>query len=105
MRMLTARFLLLGVMMGTIAWAEPVRIMPLGDSLTEGGYNQEGQWRVGPGFRGVLYDQLVHQGFNIDFVGSVASGPADLFDRDHEGHSGWRIDQLTSGIAAWFKKA
>jgi lysophospholipase L1-like esterase len=37
----------------------------------------------------------------VDFVGSQSNGPAELGDKDHEGHSGWRIDQIDAKINAW----
>jgi lysophospholipase L1-like esterase len=80
-------------------------MMPLGDSITEGGYNENGQWQIGPGYRGPLYDELTRAGFSVDFVGSVQSGPSTMPDRDHEGHSGWRIDQLTPEIAGWMTQS
>ncbi|MFI6345991.1 SGNH/GDSL hydrolase family protein [Streptomyces sp. NPDC050560] len=72
-----------------------VRIMPLGDSLTDGFTPYPGGYRV------VLWQLLAADGTAVDFVGSLANGPAELGDHDHEGHSGWRIDQLDTGIDAW----
>jgi lysophospholipase L1-like esterase len=71
-----------------------VRIMPLGDSITDG-FNVPGGYRTG------LWQSLVAGGHTIDFVGTGFNGPASLGDHDHEGHSGWRIDQLDANIAAW----
>lgn len=69
----------------------PVRIMPLGDSITAG----PGCWRA------FLWNQLQTAGYtNIDFVGSTADGggcnPGFAYDFDHEGHSGF----APTGIAA-----
>jgi lysophospholipase L1-like esterase len=65
----------------------PVRIMPLGDSITAG----PGCWRA------VLWDRLQRTGYtNIDFVGTqVGGGCAVAHDGDHEGHSGFQA----TGIA------
>ena len=71
-----------------------VRIMPLGDSITDG-YNVPGGYRVN------LWQRLAGGGYTVDFVGSQFNGPAQLGDHDHEGHSGWRIDQLDANIAGW----
>jgi lysophospholipase L1-like esterase len=64
----------------------PVKIMPLGDSITSG---------VNPidttaknGYRKHLYQLLADSGYNIDFVGSLTSGTPQDFDRDNEGHPG-----------------
>lgn len=59
----------------------PVRIMPLGDSITAG----PGCWRA------FLWDRLQRTGYtNIDFVGTqVGGGCAVAHDGDHEGHGGF----------------
>ncbi|MCG8926296.1 cellulose binding domain-containing protein [Lentzea sp. CC55] len=66
--------------------AEPVRVMPLGDSITQGG-------SIG-GYRLDLGAKLRAEGRTVDFVGSLADGPGSLPDRDHEGHPGWTIAQI-----------
>jgi lysophospholipase L1-like esterase len=65
----------------------PVRIMPLGDSITAG----PGCWRA------FLWDQLQRAGYtDIDFVGTQNSGGCSVpLDADHEGHSGF----AATGIA------
>jgi lysophospholipase L1-like esterase len=65
----------------------PCTVMPLGDSITDG-YNVPGGYRI------ELEDLIEADGADVDFVGSLSNGPADLDDHDHEGHSGWRIDQI-----------
>ena len=72
----------------------PVKIMPLGDSITDG-------YTIPGGYRIDLEDDLVARGVSFDFVGSLSNGPASLGDRDHEGHSGWRIDELRAHIDGW----
>ncbi|MCC3654477.1 SGNH/GDSL hydrolase family protein [Streptomyces sp. S07_1.15] len=76
--------------------AAPVRVMPLGDSITDG-FNVPGGYRVD------LWQKLVAGGHEIDFVGSQANGPGNLGDRDHEGHSGWTIAQIDSNIESWLR--
>ncbi|MEU0881456.1 SGNH/GDSL hydrolase family protein [Lentzea sp. NPDC005914] len=76
--------------------AGSVRIMPLGDSITDG-FNEPGGYRI------VLWQRL--SGRNVDFVGSASNGPRVLGDHDHEGHSGYRIDQLDAGIVSWVRSA
>ena len=60
--------------------AEPVRIMPLGDSIT----GSPGCWRA------LLWNQLVDAGYtDIDFVGTLpAQGCGVAYDGDNEGHGG-----------------
>jgi lysophospholipase L1-like esterase len=73
-----------------------VRVMPLGDSITDG-YNVPGGYRVG------LWQRLAGGGYTVDFVGSGSNGPPELGDHDHEGHSGWRIDQIDANIVNWLR--
>jgi lysophospholipase L1-like esterase len=76
-----------------------VKIMPLGDSITESF----------PGhatYRFYLYKDLVTAGYDVDFVGSMtgANGGSPLysnFDQNHEGHSGYRTDQILSNVVNW----
>ncbi|MEU8005543.1 GDSL-type esterase/lipase family protein [Catellatospora sp. NPDC049111] len=79
--------------------ATPIRIMPLGDSITGG----PGCWRA------VLWDRLQRSGFtDIDFVGTQAGGGCNLasWDGDNEGHGGYRAtgiadqNQLPGWLAA-----
>ena len=66
----------------------PVRIMPLGDSIT----GSPGCWRA------TLWNQLRDSGFtDIDFVGTQApQGCGVAHDGDHEGHGG----ALVTNVAA-----
>ncbi len=73
-----------------------VRIMPLGDSITDG-FNVPGGYRIN------LWQRAVAGGYTVDFVGSAFNGPAGLGDHDHEGHSGWRIDELDANITGWLR--
>ena len=61
----------------------PVKIMPLGNSLTEGNES-------GGAYRPSLWRTLKQNNLNVDFVGTNNSGPSDI-DGDHEGHSGYTI--------------
>jgi lysophospholipase L1-like esterase len=83
----------------TAAYAESnggVRVMPLGDSITDG-VTVPGGYRIG------LWQRFVNDGYKVDFVGSLSNGPASLGDHDHEGHSGWRVDQIDANIAGWLR--
>jgi lysophospholipase L1-like esterase len=71
-----------------------VRVMPLGDSITEG-------TQVPGGYRIGLWQRLTAGGYRVDLVGSQFNGPAALGDHDHEGHPGWRIDQIDANIGGW----
>lgn len=92
----------LGVLSGCAAEspaprAAPMSLMPLGDSITEGN-------AVPGGYRINLWKQLVQaDGDSIDFVGSQQNGPPELGDMDHEGHPGWRIDELRAQVDGWLR--
>ena len=66
------------------------KIMPFGDSITDG-YNQDTQG----GYRVELFKRAHADGKNITFVGSGSNGPSTVdgvtFPNNHEGHSGWTI--------------
>jgi lysophospholipase L1-like esterase len=79
----------------TAAAAGPVRIMPLGDSITAG----PGCWRA------LLWDHLQRTGFNnIDFVGTQPGGGCSVpFDGDSEGHGGFAATGIAdqNQLPAW----
>jgi lysophospholipase L1-like esterase len=80
------------------AFGQAVKIMPFGDSTTSG-YDQYVSYRYD------LWFDLVDAGFDVDFVGGLTTTDGSpnpnwypeyltTFDRDHQGLSGWRTDQL-----------
>lgn len=72
-----------------------VRLMPLGDSLTDGG-------PVSGGYRTKLWKRLVQEdGDKIDFVGSMFGGTIEMGDLNHEGHIGWTTDQLLGSVSGY----
>ncbi|WP_198042286.1 FG-GAP-like repeat-containing protein [Kitasatospora azatica] len=72
-----------------------LRVMPLGDSITMGAYSESGG-----GYRLPLWNQVAGQSrYSMDFVGSQLNGPGP--DADHEGHSGWRINDIAGGVDSW----
>jgi lysophospholipase L1-like esterase len=74
---------------GIASAAPPIRVMPVGDSITYGS-------SVNGGYRLPLYDLLTNSGYNVDFIGSQTGNSTGMADPDHEGHGGWRIDQIDS---------
>jgi lysophospholipase L1-like esterase len=78
----------------TTAAAPPVRIMPLGDSITFGSGSS-----TKSSYRADLYRRLTAAGLDVDFVGSVRSGAGA--DTDNEGHPGWRIGQIAERVDGW----
>lgn len=78
-----------------------IRIMPLGDSITQGDKNYNS-------YRRLLWKQLYNEGYNFDFVGStqqnfMGAPPVSDFDLDHEGHWGRRVDQILENIGGWVR--
>jgi lysophospholipase L1-like esterase len=73
-----------------------VRVLPLGDSITDG-------TQVPGGYRIGLWQAFISNGFQVDFVGTQFNGPGSLGDHDHEGHPGWRIDQIDANIVGWLQ--
>ena len=81
--------------------APPIKIMPLGDSITQGA-------GVPGGYRKILYEILTERGYTIEFVRTKTS---NRFAHDpkgtknnHEGHGGWNIDDISSHIAEFLDR-
>jgi lysophospholipase L1-like esterase len=81
----------------TIGDAKPIVVMPLGDSLTDG-YNIPGGYRI------ELVSRLDGDDLDVDLVGTLRNGPSSLRDRDHEGHSGFRIDEIAESVDRWLTR-
>ena len=82
---------------------ELIRIMPLGDSITSSDPSHRS-------FRYYLWHELLEAGYGTDFVGSqirndFGSPPDFDFDQNHEGHVGWRTDEVLTRITAWMNVA
>jgi len=105
--------------------ANPIRIMPLGDSITEGNFYLSDLDDVNIStytsglipendqiaYRGNLWTLFVNAGYSfnvdIDFVGTRSKGSnyhAD-FDTDHQGWSGITSEGIKNGISAWLDAA
>jgi lysophospholipase L1-like esterase len=78
----------------TASGAVPRTVMPLGDSLTDG-YNIPG------GYRPDLWDLVTQANLSLNYVGSRTNGPEGLPDKEHEGHPGYRIDQIAAEVNQW----
>ncbi|MBN2371801.1 MAG: hypothetical protein JXO72_15070 [Vicinamibacteria bacterium] len=72
----------------------PIRILPLGDSLTEGGRYP---WSH-HSYRGYLHTLLKQAGYRVDFVGTRRRLPCGGEDPDHEGHSGFTIGPVDERV-------
>ena len=101
--------------------AKPIRIMPLGDSITVGFSNMTDPWSTpfSYGYRSYLYDKLTEANYDIQFVGlsqepwnnpwgagfpKISTGTdLRLIDQDyHEGYGGETLSQLMNHqLANW----
>ncbi|MEY3895251.1 MAG: hypothetical protein RLZZ214_770 [Verrucomicrobiota bacterium] len=80
------------------AMEPPVRILPLGDSLTYGVANTS----VQGGYRTRLHNLLTAADYNVDFVGTFTDDPNQgAPDRDHQGLRGVRTDALQTSLPGW----
>lgn len=83
---------------------QPVQIMPLGNSVTQSNYAHYS-------YRYFLWKKLVEAHVNFDFVGTLNSNrdgnpewPEYMglsFDSDHEGHWGFRADEILAELPEW----
>jgi adhesin/invasin len=74
-----------------------IKIMPLGDSITQG----FGGSSPLHGYRDQLASLLAQEGISYDFVGTLADGSG--FDPDHQGIPGISAEQLASSVADYLK--
>ena len=81
--------------------AQSPRILPLGNSITQAD-------KTHFSYRYPLWQKLRSAGIDFDFIGTMntnyggnPSFPDLSFDKDHEGHRGWRADQLLAGLPSW----
>lgn len=92
-------FFSLGIVSPTPVSAK-IKIMPLGDSITRGYSSGETDPNYMVSYRKALWDRLTAQSYEVDFVGSENDGSAVFGDvdlADHEGHAGWRDDEIVDG--------
>ena len=80
-----------------------IEVMPLGDSITVGKFSgidtSDGADSDDIGYRKDLWDLLDGDGHTVDFVGTSLNGSTYPFgDPQHEGHNGWRDDQIADNI-------
>ncbi|WP_232791401.1 GDSL-type esterase/lipase family protein [Streptomyces capitiformicae] len=78
-----------GVTPASAASDTPLRVMPLGDSITWGVGSSTGN-----GYRGPLWNRLAADGHPLDFVGTVRGG--SMSDPDNQGHPGYKIHQIAA---------
>lgn len=86
--------------------AQTLRILPLGDSITQGGRADRPEFT----YRLPLYRMLKVAKVDFEFVGSLTTGlqpdatwPTP-FDPYHEGHYGWKTAAVRDHLAEWAMK-
>lgn len=76
------------------AGSNPCKILPLGDSITHGYASSDDA-----GYRSQLYKLILAASQKVTFTGSLTNGPTQVsnqtFPRNHEGHDGWGISEVT----------
>ena len=94
---------LASVMIVSITEARPIHILPLGDSITQGGRADRPEYT----YRYPLYGMLTVAGYEFDFIGSLTKGlqpgahwPVP-FDLHHEGHYGWKTGAVRDKLPEW----
>jgi hypothetical protein len=89
----TASILLSGALLpsAALAQAPPIRIFPVGDSITDGSSfdSPDGSG----GYRQTLFNSLTTAGYNVDYIGTLTINSGLMTEQNHEGHSVWTIDQ------------
>ena len=91
----------------TLHAQKTIRILPLGNSITQGenqGVDNYNTWR-----RQLYFDlgTIFTAPDTFDFIGSENTAfpgnpfPNNDFDPDHEGHWGWRSDEIQSNLSSW----
>ncbi len=75
------------------------RVMPLGDSITEGTGSSDDA-----GYRSGLYDKFSSFGTRFNFVGSLQFGNG-IPDADHEGHAGWTANEIQAGLSSFLNQS
>ena len=93
-----------------IAIADPIKIMPLGDSITyENHFSDLSHPRpkgVRSAYRNYLWYKLKDVNYDINFVGSQTAGQ-DIqppFDPHNEGHPSWTSYDIAERTYEWVKK-
>jgi len=77
--------------------APVIRVMPLGDSITEGAM-------VPGGYRTELWRLATLESILVEFVGTRENGPITLPHRRHEGHAGFRIEGIEARVDDWLAR-
>ena len=97
-------FLVLFLYCNIFLHSQTLNILPLGNSITQSD-NEHYSYRY------ALWTKLIDDSLDFNFVGSLTSNHNGTpvfpqyngfdFDQNHEGHWGWRADQIQNGLPNW----
>jgi hypothetical protein len=98
LRVILPSLLLLSLTLSLDA-SDPIKIMPVGNSITAGEHYRQPPVEEREGFRKPLYEMLVDSGYNVDFVGTQKHGERqvtdpDWYDWNNEAYPGWKIPDI-----------
>jgi hypothetical protein len=87
--------------------AEVIKIAPYGNSITQAASDHQS-------YRYPLWKKLIDANISFDFVGTMNTNnggnpsrpdyKGKPFDMDHEGHWGWRADEILNSVSSWLTK-
>ena len=82
---------------------DPIKIMPVGNSITAGEHYGYPALNERTGYRKDLYEMLINSGYNVDFVGSQKHGERpedhpDWYDWNCEAYPGWQIPDIADKV-------
>jgi lysophospholipase L1-like esterase len=83
--------------------SDPIKIMPVGNSITAGEHYGFPALEERTGYRKPLYEMLINAGYKVDFVGSQKHGirpkdSKDWYDWNCEAYPGWKIPGIASKL-------
>lgn len=87
--------------------ADVIKIAPYGNSITQAAGDRQS-------YRYPLWKKLIDANISFDFVGTMNTNfggnpsrpdyKGKPFDMDHEGHWGWRADEILNSLSSWLTK-
>ncbi len=83
--------------------SDTIKIMPVGNSITAGEHYRFPALEKRTGYRKALYEMLIENGYNVDFVGSQKhgirpEGHPDWYDWNSEAYPGWKIPDIAGKV-------
>ena len=82
---------------------DPVKIMPVGNSITAGEHYHYPPGPERTGYRKDLYEMLINSGYSVDFMGSQKHGErsecdTNWYDWNNEAYPGWKIPDIAGKV-------